>query len=191
MKKLMALVMTVVMLIACTACSGGIDISKIKGDWTISTVNGTDTEEYFASQGITDPAQAHGNVTINDDGTLIVTNNAGSLTYNYEKRANGVEVKQDGKLILSFAYDSSADTLTYAVTDGTNTNTFVYVKGAYDFAAAAEGAGDEAVVDDETADDEAVVDDETADDEAVVDGETADDEAVVDDEEAADDEAAE
>lgn len=162
MKKLMALVMSVVMLIACTACSGGIDISKIKGDWTISTVNGTDTEEYFASQGVTDAAQAHGNLTINDDGTLTVTNNVGSTTYNYEKRSNGVEVKQDGQVILSFAYDSSADTLTYAITDGTNTNTFVYVKGTYDFAAAAEGA--------ETADDEVVTDDEAAaEDEAYAD----------------------
>ena len=178
MKKVVALVMTVVMLIACTACSGGIDINKIKGDWTISTVNGMDAEEYFASQGITDPAQAHGNLTINDDGTLIVTNSAGSITYEYDKRANGVEVSQDGQVVLSFAYDSSADTLTYTVTNGTITLSMVYVKGTYDFAAAAEGAdevADEVVADDaEVADDADVADDtEVADDGEVVEDEAA------------------
>lgn len=141
--RILAIVMTFALIISCAACNA-IDINKIKGNWTLDSVNGSSLAEAAATNGIAEYQQAC-NLTITDTEITSATY-AASQTFTFEKGADGIQVKQDGQVIMAYAYDAAADTLTSKVDTGSNVVTFVYKKGTYDIEgakAAAEAPAEE------------------------------------------------
>ncbi len=151
MVKVMAAVMLVAAMVLSIA-SCGVDMNKIKGDWHLSTINGQSVADFAAANGVAEVfAQKAYNITdktltvgaIGPDGTVI--NDCGDVTV----RANGIESTISG-VVFGFEYKDADQTLNYTVTDGTNTYSYVLVKGAYDLAgeyakvaAAAQGSAEE------------------------------------------------
>ena len=151
------LMLVMVAAFALTAC-GGLDMNKIKGDWTVSTINGMSPAEFAASVGtpefagctnytITDKTFESSNIAL--DGTTQGTSLPISV------KANGFEVLQDGQVFMSVAYDDKADTLSFgADIGGTQLNT-VLKRGKTDidalyneYVASQSGAGGEEYVED-------------------------------------------
>ena len=91
MKKFtkIALVALVVCLVGC----GEIPYENITGDWTTKSMDGKSVAEYAAALGTTAEMAAM-NMEIKDDNTLVATNAASSQTYQYERKSDGIEVKQ-------------------------------------------------------------------------------------------------
>lgn len=100
------------MMLSLAGC--GISYDDIKGDWTAKTINGMTIDEYAASLGV-DPSQATVNVNITEDDTLTITSTNGSQKFDYERRSNGIELKEEGKdeIYMSMTYDKDKKTLTY------------------------------------------------------------------------------
>ena len=65
MNKILAIVLVAAVVICCTAC-GGLDMSKVKGDWTLETADGKTVAELAESTG-KDPASITMNATVTDD----------------------------------------------------------------------------------------------------------------------------
>lgn len=151
-----AIMMTFVMILSIAGC--GLDMSKVKGDWTLNTINGQSLEEYAAGYGTTAAACAV-NMTVSDKDVVIANINS-SQTYSIQVKSNGFEVldPSDNKTILmSVTYDASAETLSYSLSDGQTEQKFVFKKGTADLAA---GAADYAENEEIPADDEASSDEE-------------------------------
>ena len=112
MKKIVSAVLVFVMMLSLAGC--GISYDDIKGDWTAKTINGMTIDEYAASLGV-DPSQATVNVNITEDDTLTITSTNGSQKFDYERRSNGIELKEEGKdeIYMSMTYDKDKKTLTY------------------------------------------------------------------------------
>ena len=51
MKKILAIVLMAAVVVCCTAC-GGLDMNKVKGDWTVETAAGKTVEEIAAANGV-------------------------------------------------------------------------------------------------------------------------------------------
>lgn len=140
--KIMAAIMLVAAMVLSIASCGGLDMSKIKGDWIMSTINGKSVADYAAESGYPEAyAQKQYNFTdkqmtvssIGASGT--VETYSGDLTV----KSNGVNATVNG-VDFGFLYDEKADTLTYNVTIGSDSYEYVLKKGTYDFAAALGGA---------------------------------------------------
>lgn len=150
MKKFLAIVMVAVMAVMCTAC-GGLDMSKVKGDWTLSTVNGQSVADYAASLGVDESGVAV-NWTVSDK-SVTVANSAMSASYDIEVKSNGFEVKEGGAVIMSVTYDDKNASLSYAVeVDGTKYD-YVLKKGTASFDAPADDTADD-TADEEYSDEE-------------------------------------
>ena len=94
MKKFLTMALVFVMMFSMVGC--GISYSDITGDWTAKTINGKSIDEYAASLGC-DPSQATVNVNITDNDKLTITSTNGSQKFDYERRSNGIELKEEGK----------------------------------------------------------------------------------------------
>lgn len=161
LKITMAIVMTFVMMIAVSAC-GGLDMKKIGGEWTMTSMDGMTPEEYAAAYGV-DVVMARSNMTVASDKVTIANAN-GSTEFKITVKANGFEVlkPEDNSVYMSVTYDASADTLSYKVSDGTNEHTLIYGRGTSDLTVAA--ADGEADADEEVADDGAINEEEYSED---------------------------
>lgn len=117
MKKIVSAVLVFVMMLSLAGC--GISYDDIKGDWTAKTINGMTVDEYAASLGI-DPSQATVNVNITEDDKITITNSSMESKYVYQRRSNGLEVKEEGKdeVYMTMLYDKDKKTLTYKVDPG-------------------------------------------------------------------------
>ncbi|MBP1542508.1 MAG: hypothetical protein J6A16_00315 [Oscillospiraceae bacterium] len=140
MKKLIAFIAVLAMTVLCTACAGKVDISKIKGDWTISTINGYTLEEYAETIG-TDKTEAIVNITVTDD-TFTSTNITGSQSFKYDEAADGIQVKDDaGNLLAKVLYDSEKDSISYTLSLGNgNSIECVFARGTAEISAPAADA---------------------------------------------------
>lgn len=136
MKKVLALMLVAVMAVGLVGC-GEISYEDITGDWTTKTVNDMSVDDYAASLGVS-PAQVATNMTITDDDKIVATSVAASQNYVYERKADGIEVKEEGKddILFSMAYDSNAKTFSYKLDLGNSqTMTIVLEKGKADLTA--------------------------------------------------------
>ena len=136
MKKIVSAVLVFVMMLSLAGC--GISYDDINGDWTAKTINGMTIDEYAASLGV-DPSQATVNVNITEDDTLTITSTNGSQKFDYERRSNGIELKEEGKdeIYMSMTYDKDKKTLTYKMDLGNGqTMEVVLEKGKADITSA-------------------------------------------------------
>lgn len=117
MKKIVSAVLVFVMMLSLTGC--GISYDDIKGDWTAKTINGKTVDEYAASLSV-DPSLVTVNVNITEDDKLTITNANNETKYDYVRRSNGLEVKEEGKdeVYMTMLYDEDKKTLTYKVDPG-------------------------------------------------------------------------
>ncbi len=130
MKKILAIVMVAIIAVMCTAC-GGLDMKKVKGEWTLSTINGQSYADYAASIGL-EAYMCAMNWTINDknivstnvDGTSIVES-----IVEFNVKSNGLEMLSNGKLWADALYDEKADTFSFSVKAGDVTYDYVLVRG--------------------------------------------------------------
>lgn len=133
MKKVLALMLVAVMAVGLVGC-GEISYDDITGDWTTKTVNGMSVDDYATSLGVS-PAQVATNMTITDDDKIVATSATASQNYVYERKADGIEVKEEGKddILFSMAYDTNAKTFSYKLDIGNGqTMTIVLEKGKAD-----------------------------------------------------------
>ena len=133
MKKVLALMLVAVMAVGLVGC-GEISYDDITGDWTTKTVNDMSIDDYAASLGVS-PAQVATNMTITDDDKIVATSATASQNYVYERKADGIEVKEEGKddILFSMAYDTNAKTFSYKLDIGNGqTMTIVLEKGKAD-----------------------------------------------------------
>ena len=114
MKKIVSAVLVFVMMLSLAGC--GISYDDIKGDWTAKTINGKTVDEYAASLSV-DPSLVTVNVNITEDDKLTITNANNETKYDYVRRSNGLEVKEEGKdeVYMTMLYDEDKKTLTYKV----------------------------------------------------------------------------
>ncbi|MCI7502840.1 MAG: hypothetical protein MSA76_04155 [Clostridium sp.] len=140
MKKIVSAVLVFVMMLSLVGC--GISYDDIKGDWTAKTINGKTVDEYAASHGV-DPSLATVNVNITEDDKLTITNANHETKYDYVRRSNGIEVKEEGKdeVYMTMLYDEDKKTLTYKVDLGNGqTEEYVLEKGKADLTPAQQDA---------------------------------------------------
>lgn len=124
MKKILAVVLMAAVVVCCTAC-GGLDMNKVKGDWTVETASGKTVEEIAAANGV-DIAAVTMNATVTND-SFTLSSATGSVTYKIKVKGDGFQCVDDFEnVFMSVAYDSAKDTLSFklAQPDGT---TFEYV----------------------------------------------------------------
>ena len=127
-KKLLSFLLVGAMAACLTAC--GTVEKDVEGDWTTDTINGKPVADWAAEKG-TNVAGAASNMNVKS-GKITVTNSAMSQTYDAEYKSNGFEVKSNGTVVMSIAYDSSAKTLSYKVNVNGEENTYVMKKGTTD-----------------------------------------------------------
>ena len=140
MKKIVSAVLVFVMMLSLVGC--GISYDDIKGDWTAKTINGKTVDEYAASLGV-DPSLVTVNVNITEDDKLTITNANNETKYDYVRRSNGLEVKEEGKdeVYMTMLYDEDKKTLTYKVDLGNGqTEEYVLEKGKADLTPAQQDA---------------------------------------------------
>lgn len=133
LKKVLALMLVAVMAVGLVGC-GEISYDDITGDWTTKTVNDMSVDDYATSLGVS-PAQVATNMTITDDDKIVATSATASQNYVYERKADGIEVKEEGKddILFSMAYDTNAKTFSYKLDTGNGqTMTIVLEKGKAD-----------------------------------------------------------
>ena len=124
MKKVLAVVLMAAVVVCCTAC-GGLDMNKVKGDWTVETASGKTVEEIAAANGV-DIAAVTMNATVTTD-SFTLSSATGSVTYKIKVKGDGFQCIDDFEnVFMSVAYDSAKDTISFklAQPDGT---TFDYV----------------------------------------------------------------
>ena len=140
MKKIVSAVLVFVMMLSLAGC--GISYDDIKGDWTAKTINGKTVDEYAASLSV-DPSLVTVNVNITEDDKLTITNANNETKYDYVRRSNGIEVKEEGKdeVYMTMLYDEDKKTLTYKVDLGNGqTEEYVLEKGKADLTPAQQDA---------------------------------------------------
>ena len=111
MKKILAVVLMAAVVVCCTAC-GGLDMSKVKGNWTLETAAGKTVAELAEGSG-KDPASVTMNATVTDD-SFTLSSVTGSDTYKIQVKSNGFECLDDSdNVAMSVTYDSDKDTLNF------------------------------------------------------------------------------
>ena len=93
-KLLSAMLMVVVLVFSLTGC--GVDMSKMKGDWKVKTIDAKTPAEYVTAKGIL----VLNNVNITDDKITLKkfdpsTGSEATETYNVTKKSNGIEGRTD------------------------------------------------------------------------------------------------
>lgn len=119
--------MVVAAIFCCTAC--GLDMSKVKGEWTLDTAGGKTVEELAEMNGV-NPAYLAMNATVTDS-SFTLTASTGTISYSIQVKANGFECYDANKnLAMGVTYDSEKDTLNFkmAGVDGDAVD-YVMVKG--------------------------------------------------------------
>lgn len=139
MKKLVATLLLLAMTLTMTAC-GALDISKIEGEWTLSTIGGVSIEEYAEAIGasVTD---CYVNWTVSDDNVLSI-NSVVSSSFDISIKSNGFEIMKDSSIVMSVVYKD--DTLTYSVDYGNGLVEHVLVRGTNVLPTAEDGTQDAA-----------------------------------------------
>ena len=139
-KRFLAVALLGVMMFCLTAC--GVDMSKVKGDWTLSTIGGKDLATVAAEKGIAEQF-FYTNYTISDKEIVVncfnadLSGNLASDTYTLKQRSNGVEGYKGDTLACSLIFDEKANTLTMKIgADEASAIAYVYVKGNTDLNAA-------------------------------------------------------
>ena len=131
MKKILVIVLMAAVVVCCTAC-GGLDMNKVKGDWTVETAAGKTVEEIAAANGV-DIAAVTMNATVTND-SFTLSSATGSVTYKIKVKGNGFECIDDFEnVFMTVAYDSAKDTISFklAQADGT-TIEYVMTRGTAD-----------------------------------------------------------
>lgn len=131
MKKSAALLMIAAITLTCTACSISIDMNKINGEWTISTIGGQTAEEYAQANGL-DITQVTINAAVSNE-NVVFTKYDSSVTCDIEAKSNGFEAKYNDNTIFTVVYDNSAETLSFDMIIDNNTVEYVFVKGTTSF----------------------------------------------------------
>jgi hypothetical protein len=95
---------------------GEIPYDEITGDWTTKSINGQSAEDYAADHGVTKGSIAS-NLTITDDGRAVMANYAVSQNYTYERKSNGIVLKQEdsGDVVMPIECNADEQTLSYSV----------------------------------------------------------------------------
>ena len=111
-------------------------MSKVKGDWTVSTIDGKSPADFAASLGLGE-FNVQKNYSVTDSKFIFKTLNAdGSALDNSEMditvKSNGFEVMNAGSIFMSVTYDKDADTLSYKIADNSGEHTYVLKKGTSD-----------------------------------------------------------
>ena len=94
-KLFSAMLMIVVLVFSLTGC--GVDMSKMKGDWKVKTVDGKSVAEYAEAKGINQFLVLK-NVNITDEKITVKmfdSEKEVSETYNVTKKSNGIEGRTD------------------------------------------------------------------------------------------------
>ena len=135
--KVMAAIMLVAAMVFSIASCGAMDISKVQGDWHVSTVNGQTVADYAASIGSVE-AGAMKVISVKDKNfsQSCLVDMSGTL----DTATGTIEMAKDGFIVnlagIDFGYvlDEKAGTLTTKFKQGDTEYTYVYVKGSYDLA---------------------------------------------------------
>lgn len=134
-KAVAAMLLVVVMMLSLTAC-GGIDMNKVKGDWTLSTIGGKTITDVANEKGMHE-CFLYLNYTITDTeikNDALNTDGSGAhvnSTFTLKKRSNGVEGYLGDQLAISLIYDEKADTLSMKLGESESTAVeYIFVKGS-------------------------------------------------------------
>ncbi len=133
MKKLLkntaAALITAGIVVSLASCDE--DLGNMKGDWTISTINGVSIEEYAAGAGVYVFSQ-HGNYKVSNktlevsglslDGTVF------SIQYDVKKTDKGFDALKDGQTSINILYDEKNGTLSFEKDE----KKYVLIKGKDD-----------------------------------------------------------
>ncbi len=124
--KVMAAVLLVMAMVFIIA-SCGVDMNKIKGDWTVSTVEGKAPLDYAKENGGQTMIFALLNYTITEkqfiEKTVDISGDAGTETvYDIAVKSDGFNISKDGNIDRGVLYDEKADTLSYKTKIKTDTN---------------------------------------------------------------------
>ena len=134
MKKIIASVLLAAVVVLCTAC--GLDMSKVKGEWTLASVCGNAGEKTFeqiVEESGGQPAQVAVNVTVTDN-SFTMTSLANTVTYKINVKSNGFECVDDSNtIVMSVLYDKDKeDTLSFGLQAGSGVATYVMKRGTVD-----------------------------------------------------------
>ena len=128
MKKVLSVILVVAVAFCLTAC--GLDMSKVKGDWTLDTAGGK-TVEQIAEAGGLNPAYCNMNATVTDKTFTLITA-TDTLSWNIQVKDNtGFDcLDASGKIFMTVRYHEDNDTISFQLlgADGTTTD-YVMVKG--------------------------------------------------------------
>jgi len=143
--KIMAAIMLVAAMVLGIASCGGLDLNKIKGDWTLSSIDGKAPSDRATELGLPSYALLN-NYTLGDKLTISTYDpNAGEVKatteFTVEATGNGFTATDSNGGKVSFIYDSSADTLSYSATGASGAaETYILKRGATDILAAVQAA---------------------------------------------------
>lgn len=144
--KLMAAIMLVAAMVFSIASCGGTDISKLNGDWTLSSIDGKSPADKAGELGLPSYALLN-NFTLSGNTLTVSTydpnsgNVADGTQFTVEAAGNGFTATDSNGGKTSFVYDSSADTLTYSAVGASGAaESYVLKRGATDILAAVQAA---------------------------------------------------
>ena len=144
--KVMAAIMLVAAMVFSIASCGGMDISKLNGDWTLSSIDGKSPADKAVELGY--PSYALLNNFTLSGSTLTRSTydpNSGNVVdatqFTVEAAGNGFTATDSNGGKVSFIYDSAADTLSYSATGASGAaETYILKRGATDILAAVQAA---------------------------------------------------
>lgn len=111
MKKVLSVILVVAVAFCLTAC--GLDMSKVKGDWTLDTAGGK-TVEQIAEAGGLNPAYCNMNVTITDKTfTLITATDTPSWNIQVKDNTGFDCLDASGKIFMTVRYNADKDTISF------------------------------------------------------------------------------
>ena len=128
MKKVLSVILVVAVAFCLTAC--GLDMSKVKGDWTLDTAGGK-TVEQIAEAGGLNPAYCNMNVTVTDKKfTLITATDTPSWNIQVKDTTGFDCLDASGKIFMTVRYNADNDTISFKLlaSDGSPVE-YVMVRG--------------------------------------------------------------
>ena len=128
MKKVLSVILVVAVSFCLTAC--GLDMSKVKGDWTLDTANGKTVEQIAEAMGA-NPAYYAMNATVTDKTFTLITA-TDTLSWNIQVKDNtGFDcLDASGKIFMTVRYNADNDTISFKLlaSDGSPVE-YVMVRG--------------------------------------------------------------
>ena len=115
--------------VSMTAC-GNIDISDIKGNWTVETIDGVSPAKY-AEKFKVNASKAAQNLTITED-SITIQDVRGSTEYDIMARTNGFQAAENGKSIYGYVYNEKTEELSTNADFGKGAVKVIYKKGTTD-----------------------------------------------------------